>query len=155
MALELVMIKIVKFELVSGRNLLNLKPSFKKGRGKYSCFKYGLVKTNGHIIHSHMENMRQLCIVVSCPELGRIEAVLQNVCVKCCFTLYTLKLAMDDSPCLEHVRDVMAQHYCHPLQCSTAWQAGLQKGRLFQQCYHSWSLKAFTPNVVHSSTCWC
>lgn len=105
MALGLVLIKIVKFELKPGRNLLNLKPSFKKGRGKFSCFMWGLAKTNGRIIHSHMENMQQLCVVMSCPELGRIEAVLQNVCMKCSFTLYTLKLAMDDSPRLEHVRD--------------------------------------------------
>lgn len=67
-----------------------------------------------------LDQMQQLCIMVSCPELGGIEAVLQNVCVKCSFTLCPPKLAMDDSLSLERVRDVTARGYCHPLQCSMA-----------------------------------
>jgi len=38
-----------------------------------------------------VDQMQQLCIMVSCPQLGGIEAVLQNVCVRCSFSLCTSK----------------------------------------------------------------
>lgn len=46
--------------------------------------------------------------MVSCPELGGIQAMIQNVSVKHSLSLCTFKLAMDDSLCSEHARDIMA-----------------------------------------------
>lgn len=161
------LIIIVRFELQPGQNQLNLKLQKKKGNvlfvKRFNCWTRwspeipsnpnssvilcdSVIKTNDRTVHSHVEQMQQLCMIVSCHELGGTDAVHQNMCVKWSFTLCTPKLAMDDSQCSEHVKGDTERRCYHSLQCCTAWQAGLQKGHLFQSYCCSWSLKAFTPS---------
>lgn len=58
--------------------------------------------------------------MVSRPELGGIETMIQNVSVK--HSLCTSKLATDDSLCSAHVRDVMANI---AIPCSAPWPGRL------------------------------
>lgn len=76
-----------------------------------------------------MDQMQRL--LMSCPELGAIETMIPNVSVKHPLSPCTSRLAVGDSLCSEHLRDIMASVTAVP--CSAPWpgRLGCRKDILF------------------------